>query len=154
MGSRCLLFGWVYSSQTCILSSIHSMSYASQVWYVMPHLQVSSQSIMFTSMYPLCLVRVEITTLVIHKFVHRFIHGYTKKARAGPQPRVVQRFLNLLRWRKGNRNENLDASRRGWRTHRKKGKEKPPTMKGSLRVFLVVFPIAEEQKTQSLVYHY
>jgi hypothetical protein len=47
-----------------------------------------------------------------------------------PQPRVVQRFLNLLRWRKGNRNENLDASRRGWRTHRKKGKEKPPTMKG------------------------
>ena len=71
-----------------------------------------------------------------------------------PQPRVVQRFLNLLRWRKGNRNENLDASRRGWRTHRKKGKEKPPTMKGSLRVFLVVFPIAEEQKTQSLVYHY
>jgi hypothetical protein len=71
-----------------------------------------------------------------------------------PQPRVVQRFLKLLRWRKGNRNENLDASRRGWRTHRKKGKEKPPTMKGSLRVFLVVFPIAEEQKTQSLVYHY
>ena len=92
--------------------------------------------------------------IYLKKLIHRVIHRNTKKGSTDCSPETTQRFLKLLRWRKGNRNENLDASRRGWRTHRKKGKEKPPTMKGSLRVFFVVFPIAEEQKTRSLVYHY
>ena len=92
----------------------------------MPHLQVSSQSIMFTSMYPLCLVRVEITTLVIHKFVHRFIHRYTKKARAGRSPETTQRFLNLLRWRKANGNQNLNARRQRRGFGQKKEKRKTP----------------------------